>query len=72
MILEVDDRGRIERIAIIGGTEERVVDGRRLIGGYRPANGVYDEIWFDKALWETTLIYEGEYVTGYRVVRKAS
>lgn len=72
MILEVDDRGRIERIAIIGGTEERVVDGRRLIGGYRPANGVYDEIWFDKALWESTLIYEGEYVTGYRLTRKAS
>ena len=72
MILEVDDQGRIERIAIIGGTEERVVDGRRLIGGYRPANGVYDEIWFDKALWESTLIYEGEYVTGYRLTRKAS
>lgn len=72
MILEVDDQGRIERIAIIGGTEERVVDGRRLIGGYRPANGVYDEIWFDKALWESTLIYEGEYVTGYRITRKAS
>ena len=72
MILEVSDRGRIERIAIIGGTEERVVDGRRLIGGYRPANGVYDEIWFDKALWESTLIYEGEYVTGYRITRKAS
>lgn len=72
MILEVDDRGRIERIAIIGGTEEKVVDGRRLIGGYRPINGVYDEIWFDKALWESTLIYEGEYVTGYRLTRKAS
>lgn len=72
MILEVEDQGRIERIAIIGGTEERVVDGRRLIGGYRPANGVYDEIWFDKALWESTLIYEGEYVTGYRLTRKAS
>jgi len=72
MILEVDDRGRIERIAIIGGIEERVVDGRRLIGGYRPANGVYDEIWFDKALWESTLTYEGEYVTGYRLTRKAS
>lgn len=72
MILEVDDRGRIERIAIIGGTEERVVDGRRLIGGYHAANGVYDEIWFDKALWESTLIYEGEYVTGYRLTRKAS
>lgn len=72
MILEVEDQGRIERIAIIGGAEERVVDGRRLIGGYRPANGVYDEIWFDKALWESTLIYEGEYVTGYRLTRKAS
>lgn len=72
MILEVDDNGRIERIAIIGSSEERVVNGRRLIGGYRPANGVYDEIWFDKALWESTLIYEGEYVTGYRVVRRAS
>lgn len=72
MILEVDDRGRIERIAIIGGAEERVVDGRRLIGGYRPANGVYDEIWFDKDLWEVDLTREGKYVTGYRVVRKAS
>lgn len=72
MILEVDDNGRIERIAIIGGVEERVVDGRRLIGGYRPANGVYDEIWFDKDLWESTLIYEGEYITGYRLTRKAS
>lgn len=72
MILEVEDQGRIERIAIIGGAEERVVDGRRLIGGYRPANGVYDEIWFDKDLWESTLIYEGEYVTGYRLVRSVS
>jgi hypothetical protein len=72
MILEVDDNGRIERIAIIGGAEERVVDGRRLIGGYRPANGVYDEIWFDKDLWEIDLIHEGKYITGYRVVRKAS
>nr|FAA03390.1 MAG TPA: hypothetical protein [Siphovirus LN-2020-2] len=72
MILEVDDNGRVERIAIIGGVEERVVDGRRLIGGYRPANGVYDEIWFDKDLWESTLIYEGEYITGYRLTRKAS
>nr|FAA03333.1 MAG TPA: hypothetical protein [Siphovirus LN-2020-2] len=72
MILEVEDQGRIERIAIIGGAEEKVVDDRRLIGGYRPANGVYDEIWFDKALWESTLIYEGKYVTGYRLTRKAS
>lgn len=72
MILEVEDQGRIERIAIIGGTQEKVVDGRRLIGGYCPANGVYDEIWFDKALWESTVIYEGEYVTGYRLVRNAS
>lgn len=72
MILEVEDQGRIERIAIIGGIEDKVVDGRRLIGGYRPANGVYDEIWFDKALWESTLIYEGEYVTGYRITRKTS
>ena len=72
MILEVDDRGRIERIAIIGGVKERVVDGRRLIGGYRPANGVYDGIWFDKAFWESTLIYEGKYVAGYRLVRNVS
>lgn len=72
MILEVDDNGRVERIAIIGGVEERVVDGRRLIGGYRPANGVYDEIWFDKDLWESTLVYEGKYVAGYRLTRKSS
>lgn len=72
MILEVEDQGRIERIAIIGGVEERVVDGRRLIGGYRPANGVYDEIWFDKDLWEIAFIDEGKYVTGYRLVRNVS
>jgi len=72
MILEVEDQGRIERIAIIGGVEERVVDGRRLIGGYRPANGVYDEIWFDKDLWEIALIDDGKYVTGYRLVRNVS
>ena len=72
MILEVEDQGRIERISIIGGTQEKVVDGRRLIGGAITANGVYDEIWFDKDLWESTLIYEGEYVTGYRVVRRAA
>lgn len=72
MILEVEDQGRIERIVIIGGTQEKVVDGRRLIGGYRPANGVYDEIWFDKDLWGITLIHEGKYVTGYRLVRNVS
>lgn len=72
MILEVEDRGRIERIAIIGGTQEKVVDGRRLIGGYCPANGVYNEIWFDKDLWEITLIHEGKYVAGYRLVRSVS
>lgn len=72
MILEVEDQGRIERIAIIGGAQEKVVDGRRLIGGYRPTNGVYDEIWFDKDLWEITLTHEGKYVTGYRLVRTVS
>lgn len=72
MILEVEDQGRIERIAIIGGAQEKVVDGRRLIGGYRPANGVYDEIWFDKDLWEIALIHEGKYVAGYRLVRNVS
>lgn len=35
MILEVDDNGRLERIAVIRGNSDKEVDGRKFFGGYR-------------------------------------
>lgn len=72
MILEVDDQGRIERIAVINGTPEKAVDGRRLIGGFRLNTNGFEEIWFDKAVWDVTLISELDGIKKYRLVRKAS
>lgn len=71
MILEVDDHGRIERIVLIQTTPERVVDGRRLIGGYRLKTEYMEEVWFDKAVWDVALISE-EGIPQYRLTRKAS
>ena len=71
MILEVDDNGRIERIVLIKTTPERVVDGRRLIGGYRLKTEYMEEVWFDKAVWEVTAISETG-IPQYRLTRKAS
>lgn len=57
MILEVDDQGRIER---------------RLIGGCRLNTSGYESIWFDKAVWDVTLIADDMYTKTYRLTRKAS
>lgn len=51
MILEVNDQGRIERIAVAGSEHDKEVDGRRFIGGYRVNTGGYEEIWF--VWWRT-------------------
>lgn len=72
MILEVDDQGRIERIAIVEGNSDRVTDERRLIGGYRINTSGYESIWFDKAVWDVTVIAEDVYAKTYRLTRKAS
>nr|DAM98188.1 MAG TPA: hypothetical protein [Caudoviricetes sp.] len=71
MILEVDDGGRLERILLIQTTPERVVDGRRLIGGYRLKTEYMEEVWFDKAVWDVTLISEAG-IPQYRLTRKTS
>lgn len=72
MILEVDDGGRLERIAIVSGDSDRVTDERRLIGGYRINTSGYENIWFDKAVWDVALISEDMHTKIYRLTRKAS
>lgn len=47
MILEVDDRGRIERFAVTGSVLEKTVDGRKLIGGTRLVGFGWEEVLFE-------------------------
>ena len=72
MILEVDDRGRVERFVVIRNNPEKTVDGRRLFGGVRLSPGNLEEIWFDTALWDVTLVPSNEHFKTYRLTRKAS
>lgn len=72
MILEVDDNGRLERIAVIPGNSDKEVDGRKFFGGYRLKTEYLEEVWFDLAVWDTALISEGEYFKTYRLTRKTS
>lgn len=72
MILEVDDNGRLERIAVIRGNSDKEVDGRKFFGGYRLKTEYLEEVWFDMALWNVTLISEYEHFKTYRLTRKAS
>lgn len=51
MILEVIDQGRIERIGVVNGSAGKDIDGRTYIGGYHFNCGFYEEIWFDKSVW---------------------
>lgn len=71
MILEVDDRGRIERIVVIRGNSDKEVDGRTFFGGYRLKSEYMEEVWFDRAVWDVALISE-EGIPQYRLTRKAS
>ena len=72
MILEVDDNGRLERIAVIRGNSDKEVDGRKFFGGYRLKTEYLEEVWFDLAVWDAALISEDEYFKTYRLTRKAS
>lgn len=72
MILEVDDQGRLERIAVTSAESDRIVDGRRFIGGYRLNTSGFESIWFDKAVWDVTPMPKENGITKYRLVRKAS
>lgn len=72
MILEVDDNGRLERIAVIGGNSTKEVDGRKFFGGYRLKTEYLEEIWFDMAVWDIAMIDENDYLKTYRLTRKAS
>nr|FAA02936.1 MAG TPA: hypothetical protein [Siphovirus LN-2020-1] len=71
MILEVDDQGRIEKIVVIGDSTDYIVNGRRLIGGYRLKSEHLEEVWFDKAVWDVALISE-DGIPQYRLTKKAS
>lgn len=70
MILQVVDGGRFEKIAI-RGVSSREIEGREYIGGYR-LDGTFDELWFDKTIWDVTLISETDDIKEYRLVRSAS
>lgn len=72
MILEVDDRGRIERFVVTGSVLEKTVDGRKLIGGARLASFGLEEVWFDKAFWNATFVPDEDRSKTCRIVRKAS
>jgi hypothetical protein len=72
MILEVDDQGRLEVIAVTSAESDREVDGRRFIGGYRFNSSGFESIWFDKAVWDVTLMPKENGISKYRLDRKAS
>ena len=72
MILEVDDNGRLERIAVIRGNSDKEVDDRKFFGGYRLKTEYLEEIWFDMAVWDIAMIDENDYLKTYRLTRKAS
>lgn len=72
MILEVDDNGRLERIVVIRGNSDKEVDGRKFFGGYRLKTEYLEEVWFDMALWDVTLVPDNDQFKTYRLTRKAS
>lgn len=72
MILEVDDQGRLERIAVIEDSPKVTADERRFIGGYRLNTSHLEGVWFDLAVWDVALIAEDVFTKTYRITRKAS
>ena len=72
MILEVDDNGRLERIAVIRGNSDKEVDGRKFFGGYRLKTEYLEEIWFDMAVWDIAMMDENDHFKTYRLTRKES
>ena len=72
MILEVEDQGRLEVIAVTSAEYDREVNGRRFIGGYRLNTSAFESIWFDKTVWDVTLMPKENGISKYRLARRAS
>ena len=70
MRLEVIDQGRIERFALIDSSAGKDIDGRTYIGGYHFNCGFYEEIWFDKSVWNVETLPTRHDVPAYRLTRK--
>ena len=70
MRLEVIDQGRLERLALIDSSAGRDIDGRTYIGGYRLNSSYYEEIWFDKSVWDVETLPKWNGVPAYRLTRK--
>lgn len=47
-----------------------VVLVRTYIGGYRITSGYYEEIWFDKSVWNVETLPKWNGVPAYRLTRK--
>lgn len=71
MILEVIDRGRIERIAVVNGSMGKDIDGRVYIGGYRLNSNGYESVWFDKSVWTIEALPKQDGIIAYCLTRKA-
>lgn len=71
MILEVADQGRLEKVAVVNGCADKVIDGRAYIGGYRLNTSGYEEIWFDKSVWSVETLPKQDGILAYRLTRKA-
>lgn len=71
MILEVEDQGRVERIALVGAIPDKQAGDRTFIGGYRLNASRYGSIWFDRAVWDVTSIPNEDNIQTYRLTRKA-
>lgn len=71
MRLEVIDQGRLERLALIDSSAGKDIDGRTYIGGYRLNSGYYEEIWFDKSVWNVETLPKQDGIIAYRLTRKA-
>lgn len=65
-------QGRVERIAVVAGTLEKTINGRKFIGGYRLNTQGFELIWFDKAVWDVSLLSDEDRIKTYRLTRKAS
>ena len=71
MRLEVIDQGRLEKFALIDSSVGKDIDDRTHIGGYRFNSGHYEEIWFDKSVWNVETLPKWNGVPAYRLTRKA-
>lgn len=71
MILEVVDRGRFEKLAVVNGCAGKDIDGRAYIGGYRLNTDGYESVWFDKSVWNIEPLPKQDGIIAYRLTRKA-